>query len=192
MDNSNRATPVTRLARPFAQPRVATDGRRVAVAINEGNTDIWVLDIDRDTPRRITFGMAAKTNPVWTADARRVIYSVERPAYDLFWTRFDGATAEELLLSTPDDKYATSVTPDGRVGIHDDHADDRRRHLVAAARRRAQTTALRTTPFNESQVAFSPDGRWIAYRSDESTRSEVYVEPFPGWGAHCGLGRRRA
>jgi Tol biopolymer transport system component len=183
VDTSNRATALTSLARPYGQPRVAADGRRVAVAINEDNRDIWVLDVDRDTPRRITFGMAVKTSPLWTADSRRVIYSVERPAFDLFWTPVDGATAEELLLSSPDDKYATSVTPDGRTLAFTTTTLTTGEDIwLLPLDGERKPRAFRATPFNESQAAFSPDGRWIAYQSDESTRSEVYVEPFPGPG----------
>jgi Tol biopolymer transport system component len=171
-------------------PRLSPDGRTVAadrVDAASGNRDIWLFDLARGTEQRLTF---AENNvlPVWSRDGKRVAY-LRDPSNKVLMKAVDGVGLEEELESA--EKYPTDWTPDGRYLIS--YSSDRKRgydlwalpirsgksspsgNTVAAGR----PMPLRNSEFGESDGRVSPDGRWLAYRSGESKRSEVYVMRFP-------------
>jgi eukaryotic-like serine/threonine-protein kinase len=168
-------------------PRLAHDGRRVAVGIedSQGFGDVWIHDLERNTPTRFTFDSNSDFGPVWGHDDSRIVFSSSRknPA-DLYQKSSAGAGDEEPLLSSSTFKVPLDWSPDGRVLLFQEN-DPRTRNVwdlgtYSTAERRA--TPFLRTPFNEVLGRFSPDGRWIAYTSNESGREEVYVVPFPGPG----------
>jgi Tol biopolymer transport system component len=107
-----------------------------------------------------------------------VIYHVEQPQFDLFWRATDGSTSEQVLHSTASDKHATSISPDGTMLAFTQTDPDADIWLLSLDGG-SEPTAFLTTPYNEGGAAFSPDGRWIAYSSDESGRSEIYIQAYP-------------
>jgi serine/threonine protein kinase len=168
-------------------PRLAHDGRRVAVSTDDyqGFGDVWIHDLERNTPTRFTFDPNADFAPVWSPDDSRIVFSASRknPA-DLYQKNSAGAGNEEPLLASITFKVPLDWSPDGRVLLFQEN-DPRTRNiwdlwLYSTADRKA--TPFLRTPFNEVLGRFSPDGRWIAYASNESGREEVYVVPFPGPG----------
>ena len=162
--------------------RVSPDGQRIAIAIEDGaNQDIWVYEPQRDKMTRLTFGGQRFLNPVWSRDGRYVVFG--SLSGGVFWSRADGAGQPQVLMSSQRIQFPTSLTLDGKrlayaqvdgfpqiwtVPIQDDGDG-----LKAAAPER-----FLTTKFSDADAAFSPDGRWIAYTSNESGRFEVYVRAF--------------
>ena len=171
----------------FASPRLAHDGRRLAVGTedSQGLADVWIFDLERNTPTRFTFDPNADLSPVWSPDDSRVVFSASRknPA-DLYQKNSAGAASEEPLVASNTFKVPLDWSPDGRVLLFQTN-DPKRRSIwdlwtYSVGDRKA--TPFLQTPFNEVTARFSPDGRWIAYASNESGKEEVYVVPFPGPG----------
>jgi serine/threonine protein kinase len=161
-------------------PRLSPDGKRVATSPltpQTLNQDIWVIDLARDLPTRLTFDPSRDTNPIWSPDGSRVAYfSIQRGG--IYQRAANGAGTEELLLKCG--SIATSDwSPDGRF-IFYSLLDERtgRDVWVAPLTGSRQPYALLDSEFDEYRAQLSPDGRWLAYVSDESGSYEVYVQPF--------------
>ena len=147
--------------------------------VQGGETDIWVIDPTLGgVPTRITRNAGLVISPVWGANGTDVIYSKDQPQYDLLKRNWRaGAQAEELSAS-PFDKQARSVSPDGlelAYMVTGDSRDIWILHLEGPPDPRP----FRATEYNEYSADFSPDGRWLAYDSDESGRSEIWLESYP-------------
>jgi Tol biopolymer transport system component len=147
--------------------------------------DIWVCETSRCTFTRLTFGLGNNWAPVWTPDNQRVVFGSTRSdgVLNLYWKPADGSGAEERLTTTRATEAPTSITPDGRTLAFSqvDAKNGFDLWLLSLSDRRAMP--FLQTQFNERQAMFSPDGRSIAYTSDESGHDEVYVRPFPGPGS---------
>jgi serine/threonine-protein kinase len=169
--------------------RLSPDGRRVANAIadGKGGADIWVLDVGRGTPTRLTFG-GYYDHPVWTPDGRRIVYggSADRRTFGIYAVVADGSGKPELVVTTDSAATTTSTTPDGASVLFDQPRGDRRAIFVvslAAGGRPPSAALLHDASASEAAAQVSPDGRWVAYESRESGNPEIYVQPFPGAGA---------
>lgn len=166
-------------------PALSPDGRRVALqrTVN-GKQDIWLLELGRGILSRFTFDGSNHVTPNWLPDGRHVVFSSNRGgSYDIYRKAVSGGAAEELLLSSPDAKGVTDVSPDGR------HIAYRNIDPITGYDIRAvpvdgdgQPVILVHNHFEERDAQFSPDGNWIAYQSNESGRFEIYVQPFSGPG----------
>ena len=166
---------------------LAKDGKHVAVdEIDQGtNRDIWVLDVARGVPTRFTFEGAQDANPVWLPDGARLVFASDRGAsgsFDVYQKDAGGAGAEKLLQNngrpedvSPDGRYLLYAVSDPKTGI-----DLWVLPLAGAPGERKPVPYLQTQ-FAERQGQFSPDGRWIAYTSNESgaDQYQVYVQSFP-------------
>jgi len=173
VDRAGRESPLLDSLGDYHVPRISPDGQRVALTIGP-KWDIWIYEISRRVLVRLTrHDEGNAMAPLWTADGTRVIYSAQAPAYDLYWRAADGSTPEEKLLSSPEDKWASSVSPDGK-GVLFFGAGDL---WILRLDRRPLADALAHTPFVEGPGDWSPDGRWLAYASNESGRWEVYAGP---------------
>jgi serine/threonine-protein kinase len=165
-------------------PRFSPDGRRVVLSASEGAaTDIHVIDLAAGTMSRLTFG-GTNQYPEWTPDGRRIAFSTIRPgsnASDLYWTPSDGSGEAAVLLSAPGAQFESQFTPDGRTLVYrTSHATNTRDLFLAPVDSPAAGRPwVGVTPFSERAPALSPDGRWLAYASDESGRDEIYVRAFP-------------
>jgi Tol biopolymer transport system component len=161
------------------QPRVSPDGRRVIVNRNvQGNQDLWLLDGGRAS--RFTFDAGSERYPVWSPDGTRIVFRSPRTgASDLYQKLTSGAGAEESVVLSDQTNIATSWSADGRFLLY--HSLDPQTNgdlwVVPMAGDRTPSVFLKT-PFREVYGEFSPDGRWVAYHSNESGRPEVYVRPF--------------
>jgi serine/threonine-protein kinase len=183
VDRDGSGQPVGLEARLYENPRISPDGRRLAVTVTGDSEDIWVYELSRGTPTRLTFEAGTEWYPVWAADGRRVFYAKERPQWDLFWRAVDAGGEEELLHSNGYDKVPTSLSPDGTVLAYvETHPDTREDIWLLALDGEREKIPFLRTPFDDNLPAFSPDGRWLAYQSNESGRTEVYVQAYPGPG----------
>ncbi len=183
--------PLAAPARAYRQLQLSPDGRRVAVTIDEQETQVWLYDLSRETLTRLTFEGNANANPAWTPDGKRIAYQSNREGPpNLFWQLADGSGGLERLTTSEYLHAPESWSPDGQLlafleinpttgyDIWVLRLSDPSAPLGAG--RKAQL--FLRTPFNESAPRFSPDGRWLAYISDESGRWEIYVQPYPGPG----------
>jgi len=184
LDAAGNQVPVIRKAGMYAGPlRLSPDGRKVALTIRDGsNMDIWVYDLQRDSPLRLTFGEGAFVSPVWTPDGRHVVFS--SMGKGIFWSRADGTAKSQALLTANTLQLPMSFARDGtrlafvqidgspQIWSVDVKTDQ-------AGQLKAETpTRFLTSQFINDAPAISPDGRWMAYRSNESGRDEVYVRGF--------------
>ncbi|MFN2316694.1 MAG: protein kinase [Gemmatimonadales bacterium] len=162
---------------------LSPDGSRVAIGLATSlGDDIWVKPLPRGAPYRVTFDPFSDSRPRWTADSRYVTFRSDRRPSGLYWRRADGSGADSLLvegiidegLITPDNRWI--VLRQGSVG---QVAGGRN---ITGVRIGADSTPrpVLATDFDEMAMAFSPDGRWMAYQSDETGQTEVFVRPFPG------------
>jgi Tol biopolymer transport system component len=153
---------------------------------SQGTGDVWIYDLERNTPTRFTFDPANDVAPVWSRDDSRIVFSTARKSPGDLYVKDSAGTASEvpLVVSGAAFKVPADWSPDGRVLLF--HVNDARTRggwdiwTYSTADRKA--TPFLQTPFNEIQGRFSPDGRWVAYVSNESGTDEVYVVPFPGPG----------
>ena len=186
VSRSGQVTPVPGEQRVFSNPRISPDGTQLAVGIADVVTlakDVWVLDLRQQTWSRLTTN-GISDRPVWTRDGRRIIYSSND---DLWWIAADGSDHPDSLMVANGSRFGGSVTPDGRAVIFVEAADERagiRRLVFDSA---PATQLLLPGTFSEAAPALSPDGRWLAYQSEETGRAEVYVRPYPGLGARISI-----
>jgi eukaryotic-like serine/threonine-protein kinase len=165
----------------YAEPALSPDGHRVALTItgSSGNRDVWVYEPARDILTRITSGDASEFGAMWTADGRRLIYSSERPVFDLFSRAADAGTPETPVLIGSSDKYAGSLSPDGKLLAFTLSAPTASEIWLLPMDGADKAHALLQSSSSPRRPAFSPDGRWLAYDSDESGRREVYLQSYP-------------
>jgi len=162
-------------------PRFSPDGKRIAFTLRQSRTerDIWVYGLEDSSLSRLTF--QGGDDAIWTPAGRHLTFASDGArAANLFWTRSDLSGSEERLLSDDRSQRPGSWSPDGRLLVYTQSDvttgnDIWVMHLNEGKRRE---TFLRT-PFNEGAPVLSPEGRWLAYESDESGSYEVYVRSFP-------------
>jgi Tol biopolymer transport system component len=161
----------------------APDGRRVAVTIHEGiGSDVWVADVSRGELTRLTFE-AHNIEPTFTADGKRVTFASSRTGpFNLFWVPADGTGAPERLLESAQSQYPDSWSPDGRSLAFTTLTRETGADIWMLSMDSRQARPFLRTPFDEEASAFSPDGRFLAYASNETNRWEVFVRPFPAGG----------
>ena len=182
VDRQGNAEPMGAPARNYAiNPRLSPDGQHVVAS---SDSALWLFEIARQTLTRLTFEGTASL-PAWSSDGQYVTYRSIRAdgTENLFWTRADGSGTEERLTTGDFRQNPSSWSPEGEllaffqrstVGGGSDFDI-----WVMPMEGDREPFPFLETPFNEGAPMFSPDGRWIAYVSDESGRNEVYVQPFP-------------
>jgi serine/threonine-protein kinase len=168
----------------YGRPSISPDGQRLALEITEGSgTDIWLYDLQRDTMTRLTFSGIAQAL-VWSPDGRYIAFETSGEGMSV--TRSDGAGKPQPLTQTKNLQFPWSFTPDGKRLAFFEPAFGTQDGLWTvpletdgAGLRGGKPEVFLQTPADERYPSFSPDGRWIAYRSDESGTYEVYVRAFP-------------
>jgi Tol biopolymer transport system component len=168
----------------WSSPRVSNDGRLVAASRTvQGNSDVWLLDGDRTS--RFTFDPASDQLPVWSPDGSRIVFrSFRLGGGSLYEKLTNGTGAEERLAASDQSNAPSSWSADGRFLLYTnlDPQSSGDLWVLPMVGDRTPSVLLKTA-FRESASALSPDGRWVAYLSNESGRAEVYVRPFVPPGA---------
>jgi eukaryotic-like serine/threonine-protein kinase len=208
VDREGRASPLRGGRAAYMQPRFSPSGHQLAVTIEaEGGIDVWVFDLERGTRTRLTAG-GVSGSPAWEPRGKRVAFYAARPGpWTLYVRSADGSAAAEPLINTPrpertasgsltidkllpgslpvlsgaNAQYPMSWTRDGRTLAFTERKPSGERDIWILAQGSDPVPFL-TTSFDESSPAFSPDGQFLAYVSDETGRQEVYVQPYPGPG----------
>lgn len=170
---------------PISQAGVSPDGTRVAYrkeSFNLAGSDIWLLDLSRDTSTRLTFGPRNNAFPVWSPDSSELVFSSDREGvFNLYRKPANGAREEEVVLKSNLNKRAMSWSRDGKFLLYSTSVRPNfgQEDLWVLPMQADRTPyPFQQTRFDETGARFSPDGRWVAYQSNETGRYEVYVREF--------------
>jgi serine/threonine protein kinase len=170
----------------YAQVDISPNEDRLASGIfdlNAGSPDIWIYDISRDVPLRLTFDPDFDASPIWSPDGSRVVWRSNRKGrYDLYQKVSSGAGNDEILLESEENKDATSWSSDGAFIVYTNttvKGNTQNDIWTLPMSGERKPVPFLQTGANETSAQFSPDGRWIAYVSDESGTNQVYIAPFP-------------
>jgi eukaryotic-like serine/threonine-protein kinase len=159
--------------------RISPQGDRIALQIDSGENDIWVLDLARGVRTRLTFGPVANTSPVWSPDGKWIAYMSKRgDHFGLYRKHADGSGTEEVLATLDQAVLPTQWSRDGKYLLYtqrDSEAHGQIWALALEGERKSQKVVSRG-----SNGQLSPDDLWLAYSSSESGAIEVYVEAFGG------------
>jgi len=188
VDRSGRQLGVAAAAAEYRNVRLSPDEKSIAFdRTEEANTDVWVLDLVRGVPSRITFDPAADNLPISSPDGHRILWSSRhRGSFDLYIKAASGAGQDEKLITMGTATgWATDWSRDGKFVLYQRPGDKTGQDLWIAPQSTGASGELQkpfpylASVFNEANGVFSPDGHWIAYETDESGRPEVYVQAFP-------------
>jgi Tol biopolymer transport system component len=152
----------------------------VAVNIAEQETQIWVYDLSRDTLTRLTFEGNGNTTFSWSPDGKRIAFRSNRA--NLFWQAADGSGGAERLTTSDYSHAPNSFSPDGQLLAFTETTPETGRDIWVLTLKDRKAQPFLRTPYDDTAPKFSPDGKWLAYSSDESGRREIYVQPYPGPG----------
>jgi serine/threonine protein kinase/Tol biopolymer transport system component len=189
LESSGKTVPLGLNPGKYSSPRLAPDGRRLAVTVlSNGKIDLWIYDLDRESMTRLTFAPGDNYSPVWTPDGKRIAFCSRGAG--ISWIRADGAGEAQRLTEGSNVQVPASFSPDGKWLAFTDQGIGTGLDIWTLPIEFSNTdnpkpgkpAPFLRTPVTEMNPVFSPDGRWLAYTSTESGTPEVYVRPFPGPG----------
>jgi serine/threonine-protein kinase len=193
LTRDGKTTPLRATPANWSGVQIAPHGRRLAFSLADAaNFNVWTYDAARDALTRLTVDPGVDRFPVWTPDGQRLVYASSRSggATNLYWQRADGSGDATRLTTSPNPQFPGSWHPSGRfLAFYEIRPQTDADLLIlpvegdeASGWKPGMPTVFLGGPFIELQPRFSPDGRWLAYESNESGRFEIYVRPFPGPG----------
>lgn len=171
-----REDPIDLPPRAYTYPNVSPDGRQVAFDIRDQENDSWIWDMQRNTLRRLTFDPAFNQYAVWTHDQRHIAHFLNGA---IRWQTPDGSGQPEQLAQQRSLLALYAFSKDNRYLVFRDDSLETGHDLMVLSLADRTIEPLLQTRFNELNADLSPDGRWLAYESDESGTPSVYVRPFP-------------
>jgi serine/threonine protein kinase len=188
-DRGGRKTVVLTERLPYRDVWLSPNATHASVSVfdekGSGGSDIWIIDAVRGLRTRFTFGPSDEFSGLWARDGVSMVFNSRRNGpLDLYRKAANGTGDEELLLADQFDKTPTSWSPNGQFLLYNVVSVQGRGALwVLPMAGERKPFPFVDTEFDQAWGQFSPDGRWVAYNSNESGRAEIYVAPFPGPGA---------
>ena len=185
VDRQGRASPLPGLAASaYRDVRVSADGAWLALTTE---ADVWTYDFARATLSRLTTDPGEDRSPLWTPDGQRIVFSSSRAGYpEMFWRAADGTGSEERLLARAKDSLdlrASGWSADGKQLLFTEVPANVQNAIgQIAIERPSDVRMLVKNSFNNDFAAVSPDGGWMAYHSNMSGQTEIYVERYPQLG----------
>ncbi|HEX9564319.1 MAG TPA: protein kinase [Gemmatimonadaceae bacterium] len=200
VDRTGRSTPLSAEAKRYRLPRVSPDGNRIAVQASlsgiSADAEIWILDRRTGALSRFTTG-GGNSDAIWTPEGDRIAWAgpavadtnpndrnmpiEQRAGADIYWQASDRSSPPEVILAAPLAQWPWSFTPDGKTLVFDEGGGGTRIRALTIGSADAPRTVV-ANEYTNRTGRLSPDGRWLAYASNETGRYEVYVRPFPGPG----------
>ena len=176
-------TPASAVTLGFNQGDLSPDGGRLLAQVSGSDDDLWLLDLARDIPTRITFGTENIT-PAWAPDGKRFVWGSDRDGpFNLFMSSIDNPSVIERLTTSPEKQIPGNWTPDGGQVVYSQESPTTKSDIWAVDLHSGRKPReIVTTSFDEGSPELSPDGRFLAYISDESGRAPAYIQPCPGPG----------
>ena len=184
VDHQGVSKPFAAQAQAYGPVSLSPEGQRLAVTVVGATSDVWVYELMRGTFTRLTVD-GWNYRPLWTPDGRRIIYqrSTGPNHFQIVWQVADGSGAEEVITTSDHSWWPASISPSGKLIAFQQNDPDSGVDLsILPLEGDRRPYSWLKTKFNEWGAAFSRNGNWIAYTSDESGQYEVYVRPFPGPG----------
>jgi hypothetical protein len=175
-----KGTQVGDLGKPdvYGNVKLAPNGNSVALSVTDipsQNTDIWTYDLQRGSSKRLTFDPAADSVPIWSADGARLVFASNRQTVNnLYVKNADGAQEEKEVLHGDVDKFPNDWSRDGKYILYNQRTD-----LWFVTVPEVKSNLFLKGPSVLSNGQFSPDGKWVAYASNETGKWEIYVTSFP-------------
>ena len=177
LDSTGATSPLAAEPRAYSGPRLSPEGRRIVVSVAGTVEEVWLYDIGSGTLEQLTFESVNRA-PIWTPDGKRITFSSNRAgALNLFVMDADGLTTPERLTTSDNLQLPGAWSPDGAVLAYVEHHPQTGRDiwLLRHEHRNREGDRFTDSTFDETAPAFSPDGRWIAYVSNQTGRNEVWV-----------------
>jgi len=166
----------------YMEPALSPDGRRVAIGVGSWTPvgDVWLLDVERGSFSRFTTDPKDDSTPIWSPDGSRIAFSSNgKGPFNVYVKDASGAGRDELLWHSDRDSFPQSWSPDGNSLLCVRMDPRTQSDIWTVPIGGGRPSAYLDAAYNEASPAFSPDGKWVAYSSDESGHSEVYVQTFP-------------
>jgi len=185
IDRSGRVTPALSERRRYMSVSLSPDGRDAALSVQGDSRDLWTYSFERGTLSRLTTGPATEFDARWSHDGRELFYVLDRPPFTLFRIGIGQPDSGRPVWKEPGEVDASNpaVSPDGRtLGFTLTERETGQNLYTRPVGGDGQPHPVRATQSEERHIAFSPDGRFVAYQSDDTGRAEIYAEPFPGEG----------
>jgi serine/threonine protein kinase/Tol biopolymer transport system component len=187
LDRKGTLVPRNVTPRPYGFQRVSPDGKRIAFGIEDRkDVNVWIYDLaGTSSMRQLTVG-GANRYPIWSADGERVAFQSDREGdLGIFWQRADGSgTAERLTKPEQDVAHIPdSWLPNGQVFSYSAIKRSESALWVFSLQDKKSTLFAQMPSAQLRWSSFSPDGRWLAYQSNETGRVQIWVQPFPATGA---------
>lgn len=166
----------------YSQAVLSPDEKRVVLEVHTDpekptNSNLWLLDLSDGVYTRLTFDPSPEIDPVWSPDSRQIVYALLRPNLPELVQLTLGGAEQKKLYADGKASYVDDWSPDGKSLIY--HESDNTTFDSLSMTGEHKPALLIHDAFHRDQMHFSPDGKWVAYNSDESGRLEVYVASFP-------------
>jgi Tol biopolymer transport system component len=181
VDRAGHEEPIPVPARPYTYVRLSPDETRIALDTRDAQNDIWIWDLVRKNLYNLTRDPGVNRMPIWTPDSKRVAFTAERDGVESVYSQAaDGSGSMSRLSTGTQFQGPQSFSPDGKQLIFSTPIAPPHDLGVMTLGKTPNVVMLLHTKANETNAEISPDGRWLAYASDESgSQLEIYVRPFP-------------